>query len=226
MDSDSAFWKDFDATQVSSMKEMCIAVDEDDNTLGAMSKKDCHLMVNIDKGLVHRAFSVLLFNEKNEFLLTQRSDEKITFPGYYTNACCSHPLYTDLEIETKDAIGVKRAAQRRLETELGVEPFEVPLTDMQYLTRILYKAPSSSIWGEAEVDYILVIRKNLTLKPNVNEVKHVQYFSQNELKQFLDKDVKVSPWFRILANTFLYKWWDNLDDLSKFTDHNKIHKLI
>jgi isopentenyl-diphosphate delta-isomerase len=97
------------------MEERCIVVNEADQVIGIESKKNCksseyslsnfcllvfsqilfagHLMTNINKGLLHRAFSVFLFNERNELLLQQRADEKITFPGYWTNTCCSHPIY-------------------------------------------------------------------------------------------------------------------------------------
>ena len=71
--------------------------------------------------MLHRAFSVFLFNAKGELLLQQRSDEKITFPGMFTNTCCSHPLMKADELEIGDChIGVRRAAQRKLGHELGI----------------------------------------------------------------------------------------------------------
>ena len=81
-------------------------------------------MTNIDKGLLHRAFSVFLFNSKNELLLQQRATEKITFPDMWTNTCCSHPLGIPGEggAELAEAVeGVKRAAQRKLDHELGIK---------------------------------------------------------------------------------------------------------
>lgn len=65
-----------------------------------------HQMTNINNGMLHRAFSVFLFNQKGELLLQQRSDAKITFPGYWTNTCCSHPLYFEIELEEKDQKGI------------------------------------------------------------------------------------------------------------------------
>lgn len=62
-------------------------------------------MTNIDQGMLHRAFSVFLFNSKGELLLQQRSDEKITFPGYWTNTCCSHPLYVPNELIEENQMG-------------------------------------------------------------------------------------------------------------------------
>lgn len=175
----------FDKHQVELLNERCILVDRDDRVLGSETKKNCHLMSNINKGLLHRAFSVIIFNSNNECLLTQRSDEKITFPGYYTNACCSHPLYIEEELEERDQLGVKRAAQRRLQIELGIDPKEVPLEDITFLTRFLYKAPSNTLWGEHEVDYALIIHKDLKLNPQPNEVKSYKYLARDELIPFL-----------------------------------------
>jgi isopentenyl-diphosphate delta-isomerase len=62
-------------------------------------------MTNIDQGMLHRAFSVFLFNTKGELLLQQRSDAKITFPGYWTNTCCSHPLYFPEEMVDEGQLG-------------------------------------------------------------------------------------------------------------------------
>lgn len=110
------------------MEEMCIVVDRDDKAIGADSKKACknqllpnlnhlsywnmlfilllgHLMSNISKGLLHRAFSVFLFDADNRLLLQQRADEKITFPGFFTNTCCSHPLMVGEEREGVQGTG-------------------------------------------------------------------------------------------------------------------------
>lgn len=184
---DESLWDDKDQKQRLLMEqEQCILVDPQDRVVGHASKKDCHLMVNIDQGMLHRAFSVILFNTKNECLLTQRASSKITFPDFYTNACCSHPLHTPLEMEQTSedpSIGVKRAAQRRLAFELGIEPKDIPLTDFRYLTRLIYKAASNEgVWGEHEVDYILIVRKDLQLKPNENEVRHYEYLNKVDFK--------------------------------------------
>lgn len=63
-------------------------------------------MTNIDQGMLHRAFSVFLFNTKGELLLQQRADAKITFPGYWTNTCCSHPLYVPDELVEENQMGM------------------------------------------------------------------------------------------------------------------------
>ena len=115
-------------------------------------------MTNINEGLLHRAFSVFLFDSKNRLLLQQRASEKITFPDMWTNTCCSHPLGVpgetgdDLEAAVQ---GVRRAAQRKLDQELGIHAQEVPLDKFRFLTRIHYKAPSDGKWGEHESEYLV-----------------------------------------------------------------------
>ncbi|XP_006141401.1 isopentenyl-diphosphate Delta-isomerase 1 isoform X1 [Tupaia chinensis] len=218
-----------DGKQVQLLAEMCILIDENDNKIGAETKKNCHLNENIEKGLLHRAFSVFLFNSENKLLLQQRSDAKITFPGCFTNTCCSHPLSNPGELEENDAIGVKRAAQRRLQAELGIPMEEVPPEEINYLTRMYYKAPSDGIWGEHEIDYILFVRKNVTLNPDPGEIKSYCYVSKEELQELLKKaalgEVKLTPWFKIIADNFLFKWWDNLNHLNQFVDHEKIYRM-
>ncbi|TFK10314.1 H2.0-like homeobox protein [Platysternon megacephalum] len=218
-----------DEQQVQLLAEMCILIDENDKKIGADTKKNCHLNENIDKGLLHRAFSVFLFNTEDKLLLQQRSDAKITFPDCFTNTCCSHPLSTPLELEENNAHGVRRAAQRRLRAELGIPLEQVTPEEIFYLTRIHYKARSDGIWGEHEIDYILFVRKNVTLNPDPNEIKSYCYVTQEELKQLLEKasknEIKITPWFKLIAEAFLFKWWDNLHNLNRFVDHEKIHRM-
>ncbi|XP_017560535.1 isopentenyl-diphosphate Delta-isomerase 1 [Pygocentrus nattereri] len=218
-----------DQKQVQLLSEMCILINEDDKRTGADTKKNCHLNSNIDKGLLHRAFSVFLFNSEEKLLLQQRSDAKITFPGCFTNTCCSHPLYKPEELEEQGAIGVRRAAQRRLEAELGIPMNQVPPEEMTYLTRIHYKAQSDGVWGEHEIDYILFMQKDVELQPDPNEVKSHRYVSKEELKELLEKakrsEVLITPWFSLIADTFLFKWWDNLQNLKQFMDHDRIHRM-
>ncbi len=142
---------DFDAEQVRLMEENCILVSEKDEELGPVTKKECHLWSNIEQGMLHRAFSIFLFSPDGRLLLQQRADAKITFPGAFTNTCCSHPLYTESERPVENQLGLRRAIQRKLEHELGIPIGQVPLDNMKYLTRIHYKAPcDGGLWGEHE----------------------------------------------------------------------------
>jgi isopentenyl-diphosphate delta-isomerase len=111
-------------------EEMCVGVTFDDKPLKPLSKKDAHLVKN--KGpILHRAFSVFLFDEQGRLLLQRRAASKITFPLYWTNTCCSHPLWNRWEMgedveggkaakEEAGVVGCKRAAIRKLEHELGI----------------------------------------------------------------------------------------------------------
>jgi isopentenyl-diphosphate Delta-isomerase len=111
-----------------------------------------HLMENINRGLLHRAFSAFVFRPLDgKLLLQQRASEKITFPDMWTNTCCSHPL-DDFEAEKVEEgqLGVKVAASRKLEHELGIPQIQTPVDQFQYLTRIHYLAPSNGMWGEHE----------------------------------------------------------------------------
>lgn len=147
---------DLDTTQVALMAEECLLLDNDDKVIGYGSKQECHLVENIEKkGLLHRAFSIFLFDSKGRLLLQQRASEKITFPDYWTNTVCSHPLRGEEESE-KDAIGVKKAAQRKIEHELGVRASELPLDAYNYITRLHYKAASDPVWGEHESNRVLL----------------------------------------------------------------------
>jgi isopentenyl-diphosphate delta-isomerase len=95
-----------DEEQIRLMEERCIVVSNDDEALRDGSKKECHLMTNIEKGLLHRAFSVFLFDPvSGKLLLQRRAAEKITFPNMWTNTCCSHPLAIKDELEETEQIG-------------------------------------------------------------------------------------------------------------------------
>lgn len=95
-----------DEEQIRLMEERCIVVDENDEILRDGSKKECHLMTNIHKGLLHRAFSCFIFDpESGKLLLQRRAPEKITFPNMWTNTCCSHPLAIKGELEAAEQIG-------------------------------------------------------------------------------------------------------------------------
>ncbi|BFZ60197.1 isopentenyl-diphosphate delta-isomerase idi1 [Saitoella coloradoensis] len=224
----------YDPEQVKLMEEVCIVIDETDTPLGSASKKTCHLMENINNNLLHRAFSVFLFDEENRLLLQQRADEKITFPGMWTNTCCSHPLSIPGETGSDLAsavLGVKRAAVRKLDQELGIPAGQVPLEKFTYLTRIHYVAPSDGLWGEHEIDYILFIRAPVTYAANPNEIKDAKYVSREEMQNmFVDPayEGKFTPWFKLICETFLFKWWKELeekDDLAAVKDEETIHKL-
>lgn len=221
----------YDEEQVRLMDEVCIVLDEDDNPIGSASKKVCHLMDNINKGLLHRAFSCFLFDSQNRLLLQQRASEKITFPDMWTNTCCSHPLgiptETGATLEAAVA-GAKRAAQRKLDHELGIKAHQVPIDKFQYLTRIHYLAPSDGKWGEHEIDYILFIKADVDLDVNPNEVRDATYVSMDELKQMFREDkLSFTPWFKLICQSMLFEWWEHLDSgLEKYMNETEIRRML
>lgn len=119
------------------VKDECIVVDNDDRIIGHASKKDTHVFSpKQPRGVLHRAFSVFLFDSDGKLLLQQRAADKITFPNVWTNTCCSHPLYGYSPSEADDEAalvdgsvpGVKAAAVRKLLHELGIKAKDVPVS--------------------------------------------------------------------------------------------------
>jgi len=220
----------YDEEQIRLMEEVLIVLDVDDVPIGSASKKVCHLMKNIDRGLLHRAFSVFLFDSKNRLLLQQRASEKITFPDMWTNTCCSHPLgipgETGATLETA-VQGVRRAGQRKLDQELGIKATQVPLDKFQFLTRIHYKAPSDGKWGEHEIDYILFIKANVDVEANPNEAQDTRYVTPQELKDmFKDEKLKFTPWFKLICESMLFEWWEHLDEgLERYLGERQIRRM-
>ncbi|KAK7833468.1 isopentenyl-diphosphate Delta-isomerase I [Quercus suber] len=215
-------------------EDECILVDESDRVVGHESKYNCHLWEKIESGnMLHRAFSVFLFNSKYELLLQQRSATKVTFPLVWTNTCCSHPLYRESELIDEDHLGVRNAAQRKLLDELGIPAEDVPVDQFIPLGRMLYKAPSDGKWGEHELDYLLFIVRDVNNNPNPDEVADVKYVNRDQLKELLRKadageeGLKLSPWFRLVVDNFLFKWWDHVEKgtLKEAADMKTIHKL-
>ena len=226
----------YDDEQIRLMDEVCIVLDENDNPIGSASKKVCHLMENIKKGLLHRAFSCFLFDSQNRLLLQQRASEKITFPDLWTNTCCSHPLGVPTETgATLEAAiaGTKRAAQRKLDHELGIKAHQIPLDRFKFLTRIHYQAPSDGKWGEHEIDYILFIKADVDLDVNPNEVRDTRYVRPEELREMFQRadgeegtSLKFTPWFKLICESMLFEWWEHLDEgLEKYLGETEIRRM-
>lgn len=214
--------------QATASEDRCILVDENDNAVGQESKSKCHMVSPDGKLLLHRAFSVFLFNSNGDLLLQKRAPVKVTYPNYYTNTCCSHPLSTIFEesIE-KDALGIRHAAQRRLQIELGIPPEQARPEEMQWLTRIHYMDKGNGIFGEHEIDYIIFLQKDVDLDLNPEEVSEVLYVKRKDLRSFLeDLKAPITPWFSLIVKNQLELWWDNLHQLPKFYDHKTIHRYI
>ena len=226
--------------------DCCAVVDEADAVVGHASKWAVHRFEGATpRGTLHRAFSVFLFDGSGRLLLQRRAGSKITFPGVWTNTCCSHPLsgFTPSELDTAADVaagrapGATRAAIRKLGHELGVDAAAVPAGAFKFLTRLHYCARDTathgadSPWGEHEMDYILAARiEGLALAPNPEEVSEVRYVTAEELAAMMapDSGLAWSPWFRIIATRFLPRWWADLDAtlLSDAHVDAAIHKVL
>ena len=161
-----------------------ILVNNKDEQVGTMEKMEAHR-----KALLHRAFSVFIFNTKGEMLLQQRAMSKYHSPGLWTNACCSHPRPGETTIA---------AAQRRLKEELG---FVVPL---QKAFDFIYTASFDNGLTENEFDHVFTGVYNGVIAPDPAEVMDFCYKPVNiiheELKKTSEyggiKDSQLSPALR------------------------------
>jgi isopentenyl-diphosphate delta-isomerase len=144
------------------------------------------LSTSLKRSHLHRAFSLLLFNSNNELLLQQRALKKITFPGRWTNTCCSHNSHVPAELEPEPHfLGMRRAALRRAAFELGIKDLEV--ADLKVVSRILYYAESCDRFAEHELDYIIFARKDIDGKFEVNkdEIEEVKWVGYGEFEEFI-----------------------------------------
>lgn len=228
------------------LKDECLVVDDNDIIVSHSNKEQCHrFLPSQPQGVLHRAFSVFLFSPDNKLLLQQRAKSKVTFPSVWTNTCCSHPLFGQSpdEVDGPEAVargavpGVVHAAVRKLQHELGIAPAQLPQDSFKYLTRLHYCARDvgtwgpEAEWGEHEIDYILFIRAPVTFTPNPDEVDDAKYVTLPELKQMMSANSGLlwSPWFRIIAERFLERWWSELDatlTTDKHCDWATIHRIL
>ncbi len=163
--------------------EQVILVDSNDKVLGYEEKFKCHH----NPVKLHRAISVVIFNDKKEMLITKRSRVKKTWPGFWTNACCSHPLHIGEKNETHE-----HAAKRRVSEELGIS------IEPKFLFKFQYDAQYDREWGETELGWVFAARHNGALKPNKEEVEGWKYINTEKLKKDIKKNPeKYTPWFKI-----------------------------
>jgi len=202
-----------DSSQVELMAEQVILVDEKDQQIGTASKSASHY----HQGSLHRAFSVIVFDSSGRMLLQKRSIDKITFPGVWANACCSHPL--NVEGERGGFAGSINAAIRKMGQELGVPSDTLTAGDFQPMTKMLYMSRMDEEWVEHELDHLMILQKDVSPNPNPNEIDETRWFTQEEWLQFSaacpDNGETIAPWFQLIADNLLMDWWNNLDSLSE-----------
>ncbi len=166
--------------------EEVILVNENDEVVGVTGKMDAHR-----KALLHRAFSIFIFNAKGEMLLQQRATGKYHSGGLWSNACCSHPAPGEVTIE---------AAQRRLKEEMG---FQTPL---KKIFHFIYKVELDNGLTEFEFDHVFAGKYNGMISANPEEVNDFCYKTMNEIKKSLHADPQnYTAWFH-LAFPQIEKW--------------------
>lgn len=161
------------------MTEEVILVNEQDEPIGVMEKLEAH-----QKGLLHRAFSVFIFNANGELLLQQRALTKYHSPGLWTNTCCSHPRQGEENLD---------AAHRRLREEMGFD------CDLFYEGFFIYKVQFENGLFEHELDHLFIGIFNGMPKLNSNEVAACRWVGMDDLKE----EVKQHPdrftyWVRLI----------------------------
>jgi isopentenyl-diphosphate Delta-isomerase len=165
-----------------------ILVNEKDEEVGTIEKLEAHR-----KGLLHRAFSVFIFDKQGRMLLQQRALTKYHGAHLWTNACCSHPYPNEI---------TQNAAVRRLKEELGF------ITDVQEIFSFIYKADVENNLIEHEYDHVFAGEYESNISPDESEVAKVDYRKMQDIK----KDIETSPshytsWFKI-AFPRIEKWWE------------------
>jgi isopentenyl-diphosphate Delta-isomerase len=171
------------------MEKQVILVNEQDEEKGVAAKLLAH-----EKGWLHRAFSVFVFNKEGEMLLHQRAMNKYHSGGLWTNACCSHPEPGE---NTRDA------ASRRLKEEMGFE------TNIEKVFDFVYKAEFENGLTEYEFDHVYTGEYNGKVDFNAEEVMDYRFSSMREISE----SIRLEPflyttWF-LLAFPKIKNWWSN-----------------
>lgn len=161
------------------MEEQVVLVNEQDEVLGLMEKMQAH-----ENGILHRAFSVFLFNGKGEMLLQKRAARKYHSPNQWTNGVCSHPRIDETYLE---------GAKRRLKEELGIE------AELSEKFHFVYKADVGQNLWEHELDHVFTGNFEGEVHLNADEVSEIRYISMEDL----DREMTASPenfteWFKII----------------------------
>lgn len=154
-----------------------VLVDSHDRELGIMEKLEAH-----EKGLLHRAFSVICLNDQGELLLQQRAAHKYHSQNLWTNTCCSHP---------RPGERISEAAERRLQEEMG---FQCETTAVYHF---VYQTPLENNLIEHELDHVLIGRYNGEVHPNPEEVQAIRWISLSKVQEeILQHPEQFTFWFK------------------------------
>lgn len=166
------------------MEEFVVLVDREDQELGLMEKQQAHVA-----GLLHRAFSVFIFNSKGELMLQQRAATKYHSPTLWTNTCCSHPRQDET---------YKNAATRRLIEEMGFE------CELSYKFKFIYKANLDNGLTEHELDHVFIGIFDGEPHLNPSEVMAYRWVEMEDLKKDMQKNPQnYTAWFKIIFDQYI-----------------------
>jgi isopentenyl-diphosphate Delta-isomerase len=161
--------------------EKVILVDEQDDVIGLMEKMEAH-----KKGLLHRAFSILIFSSKGELLLQKRSIRKYHSGGLWTNTCCSHPTLDE---------SMACTARKRLKFEMGID------LESQFAFKFIYRSELDKDLIEHEFDYVFTGIFNGTPLINLDEVEDWKFMDIQSLRGDLKNNpASYTAWFRLIMN--------------------------
>jgi isopentenyl-diphosphate Delta-isomerase len=160
--------------------EPLILVDRADREIGHLDRAQCHA----GPGILHRAFSLLIFNNDGELLLQQRAASKRLWPLYWSNSVCSHP---------RRAESMQTAIQRRLREELGVA------CPLQFLFKFQYQAQFDATGSENELCSVFIGRCTSPVTVNPDEIHATRWASADALESEMSgpEAGKFTPWFRL-----------------------------
>ncbi|MDO3695777.1 isopentenyl-diphosphate Delta-isomerase [Wenyingzhuangia sp. chi5] len=163
--------------------DQVILVNEQDEPIGTMEKIEAH-----EKALLHRAFSVFVFNDAGELMLQQRAKDKYHSPLLWTNTCCSHQKVGETNIE---------AGKRRLQEEMGFT------TDLKDVCSFIYKAPFDNGLTEHEFDHVLTGVYNEEPNLNPEEAEAYKWMKLEDVKADMQKNPEIyTAWFIIIFDKF------------------------
>jgi isopentenyl-diphosphate delta-isomerase len=177
---------------VSSEAEELILVDADDNETGFLSKAECH----DGDGVLHRAFSLFLFNNDGELLLQQRAPAKRLLPEYWSNSCCSHPRRGE---------SMEVATRRRLWDELNIE------ASLEFAYKFCYRADFGNAGSENELCHVFLGTLAGAVKPNDHEIAGIRFISASDLESELAESPEaLTPWFKMEWQALTSEYRDQL----------------
>ncbi|WP_411388601.1 isopentenyl-diphosphate Delta-isomerase [Pseudomonas sp. MPB23] len=161
------------------MSSDVVLVDAHDVQIGVCDKRVAHL----GAGTLHRAFSVHLIDSCGRHLLQRRAAGKMLWPGFWSNACCSHPAPGETILE---------AASRRLREELGIS------ASCRFLYSFEYHAHFGLIGAEHELCHVLVAQSDAAVFPVTEEVSEIKWWNRDEISaRLVEPQVPFTPWFRM-----------------------------